>query len=117
MLKRIFLLVLIGGLFFVAIQFAAVFFYAWEFEDFVKDEVKYSPMRESSERAHLVDHIVSKAQFYNLALDAKDVVVQKNTDVGSGITTLQVHVSYTSPVNLYYFTFPLRRRILAAMTY
>lgn len=117
MLKRVFVFVLIGVLFFVAVQFAAVFFYAWEFEDFVKEEVKYSPMRESAEREHLVDHIVSHAQLYNLAIDAKDVVVQKHTDADSGITTLQVNVSYTSPVDLYYFTYQLRRRILAATSY
>jgi hypothetical protein len=117
MLKRLFVFVLIGAVFFVAIQFASVFFYAWQFEDFVKDEVKFAPMRESDERAHLVEHILSQGQSYSLTLDPKDIEVQKHTDTDSGITTLQVKVNYTSPVDLYYFTYPLRRNIRAATMY
>jgi len=117
MLKRIFVFVLIGSLFFVAVQFASVFFYALEFEDFVKDEVKFAPMRESDERAHLADHIISQGQFYSLAIEKKDIEVQKHTDTDSGITTLQVKVNYTSPVDLYYFTYPLHRSVLAMTTY
>jgi hypothetical protein len=117
MLKRLFVLIAIGALFFVAAQFAAVFFYAWEFDDFVRDEVKFAPMRESDEKAHLVDHIINQGQFYSLAVAPTDIEIQKHTDTDSGITTLQVKVNYTSPVDLYYVTYPLRRSILAATTY
>jgi hypothetical protein len=116
-LKRIFTVVLIGALFFVGVQFAAVFFYAWAFEDFVKDEVKFTPMREPAERVHLVEHILNQAQSYSLAVDPGDVAVEKHTDTNSGITTLQVNVSYMSPVDLYYFTYHLRRNLLAKTTY
>ena len=117
MLKRIFVLVLFGALLFVAIQFAAVFFYAWEFDDFVKDEVKFSPMRESAEKAHLVEHIITQGQNYSLAIDPKDIMVQNHTDTNSGITTLKVSVKYTTPVDLYYFKYPLKRNVLAATSY
>jgi hypothetical protein len=117
MLKRILVLVLIGALPFVAVQFASVFFYAWAFEDFVKDEVKFTPMREPAERVHLVEHILTQAQPYRLAVDPGNVAVERHTDRTSGITTLQVNVSYISSVDLYYFTYHLRRNLLAKTTY
>jgi hypothetical protein len=46
MLKRIFVLVLLAGMFFVGMQFLSVFFYVWEFEDFIKDELKFAVVRE-----------------------------------------------------------------------
>ena len=117
MLKRILLFVVIGALFFIAIQFASVFFYAWEFEDFVRDEVKYTPTRESDANDHLVEHIVEEGHFYSLELAPSDVTVQKSTDSHSGITTLEVDASYTSPVDLYYFTYPIRRVVRAVTKY
>lgn len=117
MLRRIFVFVLIGALFFVGIQFASVYFYAWEFDDFVRDEVKFAPVRESDDKAHLVEHITRQAQFYGLEIDPKSIEVVKHTDTGSGITKLEVDVNYTSPVDLYYFTFPLRRSVRTATSY
>ena len=117
MLKRIFLFVVIGSLFFVGIQFASVFFYAWEFEDFVKDEVKYAPTRESDETQHLVEHILEQGHFYELEIEPGDITVRKHTDPGSGITTLEVDAGYGSPVDLYYFTYRIRRTVGAVTMY
>ncbi len=117
MLKRILGFVFITWMFFVGVQFVSVYFYAWEFDDFTRDEVKFSPAREEDSREHLVDHIKQAAQYYGLELKDKDIVIQKSTDIGSGITRLAVDVTYTTPVDLYYFTYQLRRHIHAATMY
>ena len=121
MIKRVFGFVVIGALFFVAVQFAAVYFYAWEFDDFVRDEVKYAPTRESDEkeslRTHFQGHLTQQAQFYGLTLNPDGITVDKHTDTDSGITRLNVEVNYTTPVDLYYFTFPIRRHIVANTMY
>ena len=117
MLKRIFVFVLIGATFFVGMQFASVYFYASEFDDFVRDELKFAPAREDDSKEHLVEHIKEQAQYYGLTLNDKDVVVDKTTDKDSGVTTLTADVTYTSPVDLYYFTYQLRRHTHATASY
>jgi hypothetical protein len=117
MIKRIFVFVLIGAMFFVAVQFISVFFYAWEFDDFVADEVKFAPIREDDSKEHLVEHIKRQAQFYGLNVNEKAINVDKRTDTDSGITTLAVDVTYTTPVDLFYFTYQLRRHIHTATMY
>ncbi|HLH32556.1 MAG TPA: hypothetical protein VKY31_15240 [Terriglobia bacterium] len=121
MIKRVFGFVVIGALFFVSVQFAAVYFYAWEFDDFVRDEVKFAPMREGEEKenlkSHFQDHLTQQAQFYGLTLNPQDISVDRHTDTDSGITNLNVEVNYTTPVDLYYFTYPIRRHITANTMY
>jgi hypothetical protein len=117
MLKRIFVFVLIGAMFFVGMQFLSVFFYAWEFEDFVRDELKFAVVREDDSKEHLSQHIKQQAQYYGLNINAKNIVVEKSTDTDSGITTLSADVNYTSPVDLFYFTYQLRRHVHALSRY
>lgn len=117
MLKRIFVVIIIGVLFFVLLQFAGVFFYAWQFDDFTRDEVKYAPLRDASTKEHFVLHLIEQAHFYGLDIDPEDIGYQKNRDADSGITTLAVDVNYTVPVDLYYFKLPLKRHLHAVTRY
>ena len=117
MLKRIFVFVLVGALFFVGMQFLSVFFYAWEFDDFVRDELRFAPFREDASKEHLVEHIKQQAQYYGMNLNEKNVVIGKATDINLGITTLSADVTYTTPVDLYYLTYQLRRHIHAIARY
>jgi len=117
MLKRIFVFILIGAAFFVGMQFISVFFYALEFDDFVRDELKFVPAREDESKEHLVEHIVQEGEYYGLNINAKDVLIEKTTANDSGITTLSADVTYTTPVDLYYFTYQLHRHIHASTMY
>jgi hypothetical protein len=117
MLKRLLVLVFFGGLFIVGVQFVAVLFNAWQFDDFVKDEIKFAAMRESDTEDHLVEHLMEQAQAYSLELDAKDIRVEKNDNSENGITTLAVSVTYSAPVDLYYFKSKVRRHVFATATY
>jgi hypothetical protein len=117
MLKRIFIIVVLTGLFFVAMQFVSVFFYAWEFDDFVRDELRFAPAREHESKEHLAEHIKEEAQYYGLSLKDKDIVIHNATDTHSGITTLSADVSYTTPVDLYYFSYELQRHVHATAMY
>jgi hypothetical protein len=117
MLKRIFVFVLLGAMFFVGMQFISVFFYAWEFDDFVRDELKFAPAREDDSKEHLVEHITEQARYYGLTLNQRDLIVGKATDTDSGVTTLSADVTYTTPVDLYYLTYQLRRHIHATASY
>jgi hypothetical protein len=117
MLKRIFVCILIAAIFFVAVQFASVFFYAFAFDDFVKDEVKFAPVREQDTKAHLVEHIAEQAKYYGQTLDPHDIQIDRHTDLDSGITTLSVDVDYIAPVDLYYFTARVHRHLHAATSY
>ena len=117
MLKRIFIFVLIGAMFFVGIQFLPVFFYAGEFDDFVRDELMFAPVREDDSKEHLVEHIKQQAQYYGFALKDKDIVIEKARDTDSGLTILSADVTYASPVDLYYLTYQLRRHIHVTAKY
>ena len=117
MLKRIFVFVVIGGLFFVSVQFISVFFNAFEFDDFVKDEVKFAPIRENDTKAHLAEHILKQSKLYRVILGENDVRVNRNTDTASGVTTLAVDLNYTSQVDLYYFTYEIPRHLHAQTKY
>ncbi len=117
MLKRIFVLLLVGSLFFVGMQFLSVFFYAWEFDDFVRDELRFAPARENESKEHLAEHIKEEAQYYGLNLKDKDIVIGNATDTHSGITTLSADVTYTTPVDLYYLTYQLLRHVHATAMY
>ena len=117
MLKRIFVLVLLGAMFFVGMQFFSVYFYAFEFDDFVQDELKFAQAREDGTKEHLTEHIKEQAQYYGLKVDPKNIVIDKTTDQDSGITTVSADVTYTTPVDLYYFVYQLRRHLHAVARY
>ena len=117
MLKRIFVFVIIGAAFFVSVQFISVYFSAWQFDDFVKDAVRFAPIRESDAKSHLVEHIAEQARSYGVVLDPKEVQVDKRMDANSGVTTLSVDLTYSIPVDLYYFTYQIRRYLHATTRY
>jgi hypothetical protein len=117
MVKRGLILIFVVAAFYVGVQFASVLFYAWEFEDFAADEVKYAPFRENDTTEHLTEHLRQQAQFYGLNLNNKDVVVKRHTDEGSGVTIISVDLQYASPVDLYYFSYQLRRHVHASTMY
>ena len=117
MLKRVLIWVLFGAAFFVAIQYLPAYFYASEFDDFVKDEVKFAPTRESTDKEHLTDHITAASPHYGVHIDPKGITVQKTGNTGSNYRTLTVSVAYSIPVDLYYFTHQLRRKVNASVSY
>ena len=117
MLKRVFVFVLIGARFFVGLQFVSVYFYAWEFDDFVRDELKFALMRERGTEQHLVDHIRDTAQFYGMTTDKKNIRIEKHKDASSGLTFLAADVNYSTPVDLFYFTYQLHRHVHASTVY
>ena len=104
-------------MFFVGMQFLSVFFYAWEFEDFIKDELKFAVVREDDSKEHLTEHIKEQAQYYGLNINEKNIVVEKSKAPDSGITTVSADVTYVTPVDLFYFTYQLRRHIHALSRY
>src|SRR3989442_6084157 len=57
----------------------------------------------------LIDHIIAKSQFYGLTTDRKNIRVETHPDSKSGLTFLAVDVNYSTPVDLYYSTYQLRR--------
>jgi len=78
-------------------------------DDFVRDELKFAMMRERQTEDGLVDHIIAQAQFYGLTTDRKNIRVETHPDSKSGLTFLAVDVNYSTPVDLYYSTYQLRR--------
>ncbi len=114
-MKRLLVFTLMAAAFFVGVQFVCVYFYVYEFDDFVKDEVKFAPIREKDTKEHLVDHITRQAMIYSLAVDK--VKVRRNTDGESGLTTLAIDLNYTASVDLYYTSFLIHRSLHASTTY
>ena len=55
MLKRLLVWTFLAAVFYALIQFIPAYFYASEFDDFVKDDVKFTPMRENTEEGNLAD--------------------------------------------------------------
>jgi hypothetical protein len=78
-------------------------------DDFVRDELKFAMMREHHTEDGFVDHIIAQAQFYGLTTDRKNIRVETHPDSKSGLTFLAVDVNYSTPVDLYYSTYQLRR--------
>ena len=117
MLRRVLLFVFLGALFIAAIQFIPAYFYASEFDDFVKDEVKFAPTRESTQREHLVEHILAEAMYYGVDVNPKDIVIKKTKSADSNFEKLTVSVPYTISVDLYYFTHRMHRQVDASTGY
>jgi hypothetical protein len=116
MLYRIAAIAIAGAIFVVCLQFTQVLFFAWAFDDFVKDEVKFAPLRDTK-KERLIGHIREKAQGNGLTLDPQLVHYQKYFDSATGIRTLAVDVDYTAPVDLFYLTYPMKRRLHASTNY
>jgi hypothetical protein len=117
MLRRLLIWVSFGAAFFIAIQFLPTYFYASEFDDFVKDEVKFAPRRERTDREHLTDHITAASVHYGVKIDPKGITVSKSKNLDSNLQTLTVSVAYSIPVDLYYFTHQLHRHVDASVLY
>jgi hypothetical protein len=117
MIRRILIWTLLVAAFFVAIQFIPAYFYASEFEDFVKDEVKFAPTRESTDRDHLVEHIMEASNQYGVQVNPKDIFVKKTENTDSNYETLSVSVAYSIPVDLYYFTHQLHFQVNTSISY
>jgi hypothetical protein len=117
MLRRLLLFVFFAAVFVAAIQFIPAYFYASEFDDFVKDEVKFASTRESTEQEHLVDHILEQAMHYGVEVNPKDIVVTKTKSADSSYKKLTVSVAYRMPVDLYYFTYRLHFQVNASTAY
>jgi hypothetical protein len=99
-------------------QFATVYFYVWESQDLVKDEVKFAPARESASEDHLVSHIVEMAQYHNIKLDPKGIKIKKKVTIpGMTWMTLAVDVSYSAPVDLTFYRQPLHFHTTASVVY
>src|SRR5437588_12571656 len=117
MLRRLLLFVFLGAAFFIAIQFIPAYFYASEFDDFVKDEVKFAPTRESTDREHLIQHITDASVHYGVKIEPKGITIKKTENFATNLQTLTVSVVYSIPVDLYYFTEQLRRHVDASISY
>lgn len=104
------MLLVVGAAFLVVLRYAPVLFYSWEFNDFIDDEAKFAPMRETDDRQHLVAHILEQGFQFGMVVDKDDVVVTKIYHPESGITTLAVDVGYTVPMNFYLFNYQARFR-------
>jgi hypothetical protein len=100
---RIFLWLAMAATFYVGVQYAKVYFYVTEFNDFIADEVKFAPTRESTEEDHLQEHIRDASGQYGLEIDLGEIKVNKTHDMDNDISTLAVDVSYSVPVDLYFF--------------
>jgi hypothetical protein len=116
--SRILIWIFIGALFYVGLQYVPVYFYALEFDDFVKDQVKYAPARKTTETTQLLQLIADEAKRDRMVLDPKrDIKVLKARDAARGVRTLAVDVDYMIPVDLYYFTHPVKFHVHAETVY
>ena len=100
-------------------RIAAVYFYVTEFQDFVKQEVKFAPVRNNTDETRLFEHIRDAARFYNLQIDpSKDIKIRKTVTIpGMNWTTLGVDVKYTALVDLNVIKHPLHFHTAASVAY
>jgi hypothetical protein len=117
-LKFLIFVMILNASLYAFTQFATVYFYVWEFQDLVKDEVKFAPARESASEDHLASHIVEMAQYYNIKLDPKGIKIKKKVTIpGMTWTTLAVDVTYSAPVDLTFYKQPLHFHTAASVVY
>lgn len=115
--RRVILALAIGTLLCVAAQILSGLFYAWRFEDLVRDEVRFAPVREKTEKSHLVDHIVEAARDCHIELDQHNVQVVRTRDIQRAVNTLTIDVAYSVPVRIFTVTHELQRHIESSVTY
>jgi hypothetical protein len=116
--KRLFIWVFIGGILYVALLYPPVLLFAWEFDDYVRGEIRFAPAREKLEKDYITDNIAEAARRYGLIVNPKkDIRVTKTPDLQRGIEILTVDVDYKAPVDLYYFTHNVPMHIHATTAY
>ena len=100
-------------------RIASVYFYVTEFQDFVKQEVKFAPFRQGTDETRIYEHIRDAAQFYNLQIDpSRDITIRKSATIpGMQWTTLGVDVNYTALVDLNVIKHPLHFHTAASVAY
>jgi hypothetical protein len=104
--------------FYVLNQFAAAYFYVWEFQDSVVDEVKFAPMRDQMDEGRIFLHIRDAARYYNLEMDPSEIKVSKRATIpGMTWTTLGVDLTYTALVDLSLFKHTLHFHTTASAVY
>jgi hypothetical protein len=87
------MLLLFLGLIYAATQYVPPYFYAFQFNDFIRQEVKFAvTARRTTEDVRT--HIVEKAQEFNIPITAKDVQITRR---GPAFT---VDVEYRVPIDL-----------------
>jgi len=94
-----------------------LYFYASEFDDFIKDEVKFAPTRESTEEDHLRTHISEAALQYGMTLNPRDIRIEKTRDSQQITNKLEVNVAYTGNLDLHYKQYPVHFRTNAVILY
>jgi len=115
-LWRLITWLVVGAGFFAGAKYAQVYFYASEFDDFVKDEVKFAPTRESTDSDHLTEHILDAAGQYGVDLDARDIKIRK-THTSEDIETLTVDVNYSAELDLQVYKPALHFHSTATISY
>jgi hypothetical protein len=99
-------------------QFATVYFYVWEFQDFVNSEVRSIPTRDVVPEVHLITQIVDMARYCKIELDPKQIRIRKKVTIpGMTWTTLAVDVTYSAPVDLHVYRQPLYFHTTASVVY
>ena len=100
-------------------KYAQMYFYVAAFDDFVKDEVKFAPTRESTDKEHLNEHITDAAEQYGMHLDTKGINIEKQhfESEGSYIDTLRVDVSYSAELDLNVYKPHIQFHTTASVTY
>jgi len=116
--RQIFFAAFLCSSFYAFTQFATVYFYVTEFQDFIKDEVKFAPFRERADEAHLLAQIRDAARYYNLRIDPNEIKIRKTATIpGMTWTTLGVDVTYSALVDLSLFQQPLHFHTAASVAY
>lgn len=117
-LRHLFWTTFLCSSFYAFTQFATVYFYVSEFQEFIKDQVKFAPLRESADETHLRTTILDGARYYNVKIDPDEIKIQKTLTIpGMTWSTLGVDVSYTALVDLSLFKQPLRFHTAASVAY
>src|SRR6516162_3946304 len=115
-LRQLFFVTLLCSSFYAVTKFATVYFYVSEFQNFVRDEVKFAPFRERADEKHLLLNILDAARYYNIEVDPNEIKIHKTVTIpGMTWSTLGVDVSYTALVDLSLFKQPLRFHTAASV--
>jgi len=113
-LPRLLLWIIAGTFFYVALQYLPGLFYARQFDDFVRDEVRFAPVREKSQ---LVQHIIEGAHDCHIEVDQHQIQIVKTRDMPHGVNTLTVDVAYQVPIHIFGWTRELPRSIEGTVKY
>ena len=103
--------------FYAGLQYAQLYFYASAFDDFIRDEVKFAPTRESTDEDHLRTHILDASQQYGMTVEPKDIRVTKTRDPDHQLQMLDVEVTYSAPLDFSLFKRQLNFRTDATVSY